>query len=431
MHFHLRHYAASLLAGAVLVSLPFAAGCSLRVGHKTVGEDNTATAGGDGGVTGGPVTGADASPDAGPPPPPPSACARNGNEMKIATGPGGSDTFAWIWDTDHYVVAYNDRTTGNGDIYTVLLKADGSPMGAPQVVESTDAISDLPNLVKTQNGYLVVWQEGSAGKSAYAHAIDKNGVPVGKGISIGATASNESRPVISAAPGGFAVAFMDKPIGEPTVQVAFLDGNMNLTGPTSFASSSGFPWLAGDENGVGMIWSDRRAGAGFDIHFARLDTKLAPVGETPLRSGVPNDALLGRMIHTTFGFMSAWEDMRGDDNQIFMALTDPNGKQIYNGLVEEPNSGDANWPNIAWTGSAAAVVYYQFRNDDPQIFMSFIDGAGKRVGGLHDLQVSANPKGTMARFPDVVWTGSEFGVAWVDTREGKPELYFAHVTCKN
>lgn len=416
----------TLFTAAILVSssLALATGCSLRLGHKTAGEDNSNNAA-DGGV-GGPAIA-----DAGPAPPPPSACARSGNDFKIVTGSGGTDTFAWLWDGDHYIIAYSDRSTGAGDIYTMLLKADGTPLAAPQVVESTPAASDLPTMVKTQNGFIVVWQEGSAGKSAYAHAIDSHGTPVGQGLSIGATASNESRPVISPAPGGFAVAYMDNPVGEPSVQVAFIDGNMKLTGPTRLASSAGFPWVAGDDKNVAMIWSDRRSGQAFDIHFAKLDTnKLAPEGEVPLRSGVPNDALLGRMIHTSFGFMSAWEDLRGDDNQIYMALTDSDGKQIYNGLVEEPNTGDSNWPNIAWTGSAAGLVYYQWRGDDPQIFISFIDGAGKRVGGLHDLAVSMNPKGSMARFPDVQWTGSEFGVAWIDTREGRPELYFAHVTCK-
>ena len=60
--------------------------------------------------------------------------------------------------------------------------------------------------------------------------------------------------------------------------------------------------------------------------------------------------------------------------------------------------------------------------------MSFVDAKGSRVGGLHDLQVSNGQRGT-SKFPDVVWTGQEFGVLYVDTRDGAPALWFQRVAC--
>jgi hypothetical protein len=111
-----------------------------------------------------------------------------------------------------------------------------------------------------------------------------------------------------------------------------------------------------------------------------------------------------------------------------MALTDPNGKDTGGGLVEQPDTGDANWPHMAWSGEYGAVVYYQWRDSTPQIFMTFVDGSGKRVFGP-DLQVSATPNGKWARFPDVDWDGKEFGVAWIDSRDGTTQLYFQRVAC--
>jgi hypothetical protein len=178
-----------------------------------------------------------------------------------------------------------------------------------------------------------------------------------------------------------------------------------------------------------MLWSDHRTNE-FDIHFGALDpTKLDVSGDVAVRTGAKNDALLGRMIKTDVGYISAWEDMRASDNQIFFAITREDGSIVYEGLAEEPDSGDANWPNMAWTGSSAGIVYYQWRGSQPQIFISFIDGTGKRVGGLHDLQVSHTTR--TARFPDVKWNGTSFGVAWIDTRDGRPELYFAQVSCQS
>jgi hypothetical protein len=120
--------------------------------------------------------------------------------------------------------------------------------------------------------------------------------------------------------------------------------------------------------------------------------------------------------------------MRSGDNEIQMALVDPQGHKIGGGLVEEPDSGDANWPNMAWTGTSAGIVYYQFRTGRPQIFMSFVDATGARVGGLHDVQVSDGTSG-WSKYPDVAWTGRQFGVMYVDTRDGTPDLWLQSVAC--
>src|SRR5579862_1583633 len=77
---------------------------------------------------------------------PPPACARVGNELKLPFGEG-SQAFSFVWDVDHYVVAYADSMSGNGDIYVARLAADGSAMGTPVAVESTPAQSDLPDLI--------------------------------------------------------------------------------------------------------------------------------------------------------------------------------------------------------------------------------------------------------------------------------------------
>jgi hypothetical protein len=93
-------------------------------------------------------------------------------------------------------------------------------------------------------------------------------------------------------------------------------------------------------------------------------------------------------------------------------------------------TGAANWPHLAWAGSSAGIAYYQFRSGGPQIFMTFIDALGARVGGAADAQISNTPPGAEAKYPDVQWTGSGFGILWVDTRDGHPELYFNQALCQ-
>jgi hypothetical protein len=360
----------------------------------------------------------------------PSACARLGDERKMPFG-AGATSFSLVWDSDHYVVAYSDPSMGNGDIYVARLAADGSLAGSPVVVDATPAVSDLPNLLKTRSGYLVAWQEGTAGKAVVARALGPDATPVGAPVAIASTQSSQSRPVLSHAPGGgIAIAWMDSFQGKGAVQVALLDASLKMMGPQRVAPNDvdGWPWIAGDDTTLAAVWSDKTGGP-YDVHFATLDpASLATSAPSSLRGRATHDALLPRMVRTSFGFLAAWEDMRGADNQIYMALVDPGGKLVGGGLVEEPNSGDANWPNVAWTGDQAGIVYYQWRDNRPQIFMSLVDQTGARVRGLKDVQVSNGASG-WSKYPDVAWNGSQFAVMYVDDRDGAPALWFQRVSC--
>jgi hypothetical protein len=362
---------------------------------------------------------------------PPSACARVGDETKLAFG-AGSTSFAFAWDKDHYVVVFSDPAHGSGDIYAARMDRNGSLLGPPLAVESTPAVSDLPSLTVTSSGYLVVWQEGSAGKAVYAHALGPDASPKGAGVSIAATQADQSRPVVRSSPGGDPiVVWMDSIDGQGDVWLAVVDpSSLAVTAPQRIApaDADAWPWVAGNATSAGMVWSDMTSST-YSMRFASFDaTRRTLSPPLSLRGNAKNNAQLARMITTSQGFLAAWEDVGDDGNQIRMALLLPNGNQYAGGVVEEPNSGDANWPNLAWTGSATGIVYYQWRGSRPQIFMSFVTTAGVRVGGLHDLQVSNGSSG-WSRFPDVVWTGTEFGVMYVDTRDGPPALWFQRVAC--
>src|SRR5579884_984876 len=152
-----------------------------------------------------------------------SACQRVGGEKKLPFG-AGATAFAVTWDTDHYVVVYADPSTGDGDIYAAKLSKDGSVVGGPVVVEATPAASDLPSVIKTQAGYMVVWQEGSAGLTVYAHALGPDATPVGSGVTIAATQASQARPVLARTPGGaVAVSWMDTFDGKGGVELAVVD----------------------------------------------------------------------------------------------------------------------------------------------------------------------------------------------------------------
>lgn len=362
----------------------------------------------------------------------PSLCHLAGGEQKLAFG-AGSQSFAFAWDHDHYVVVYGDPSQGDGDVFVAKMSAEGKLLGTPVDIDPTPAASDLPALLRTSGGWLVAWQEGTAGKSVFAHALDGNANPTGSGASIASTDSDQSRPVLADAPGGHvAVAWMDQDGSAGSAQVALVDpSSLSVMQQQRIdpSAADGWPWLAGDSHALGLAWCDGN-GTNYDVQFEALDpAKLSPSHRVSLRGTAHNGGMLPRMISTGHGFLAAWEDMRNTtQNQIFAAAVSYDGTRSPGGLVETQNTGDANWPSLAWANNAAAVVYYQWRDSRPQIFLTLVDATGARIPDSADLRISNGDAG-WSKFPSVVWTGSDLGVMYVDTRNGAPALWFQRVTC--
>jgi hypothetical protein len=363
----------------------------------------------------------------------PPVCTSMGGDLQVSSG-SGVKSFAWLWDNDHFVVIYSDLATG--DMWVVTLGADGTPAGPAQLLEDTAQTASHPAIVKIGTGYVTAWEEGAPAalsRVLRVRALDAGTRPMGPlSTQVASSMSSEVRPVLAQGPGGAVLAWMDVSMGRKTVLLAPLDGSLRLGAIQRLGTASGdtgWPSLAGDASGFAAVWSDARRGGLYDIRLARFDDKMTNMMETPIRTA-NGDARLGRLMKTPFGYMTAWEDTRNGDNEIYMSVNDQQGNQLSENLVEEPNTGDANWPNMAWNGSAAGIVYYQFRNGAPQIYMSFVDAMGKRVAGGADVQVSKSPSGKSARYPDVQWTGSAFAVAWIDSRNGPTQLFFNRVTCK-
>jgi hypothetical protein len=222
-------------------------------------------------------------------------------------------------------------------------------------------------------------------------------------------------------------------VGDSVVNLGLLDGEMGLRADipsrvVSQNSRTGYPWLAGTSDKLAMLWTSDVDGRS-DTFFSDVSSTLSMGSPTRVRDNeAVNAALLGRLAITDFGYVAAWEDFRSGTEEIYMSVLDESGHSKGVGLVEEPETGNANWPHIAWTGTNFAIVYYQFRNGRPQVFLTYLDSNGVRLAAAADAQISSTTN--WARYPDVAWTGSDFGVMWIDSRTGTTELFFNRAVCK-
>lgn len=368
----------------------------------------------------------------------PSLCERTTLDQRVTFA--GADSFAFVWVDDHYQVVYEDHATH--DIFAVKLSRAGVVMGTAVPVEQTAGTSSLPVLLRTGAGFVVAWQEEEV-PAVRTHGLTLDGAPAGAGQQIAVARSSQMRPVLSSSPAGVAISWMDQAveskannddIGTSSTYLGLLDANYALRTDVPVrqlgdGNQAGYPWLAGSDSALEILYSATTMKT--DVYVASVDTSASTISigvAGDIRdTTAANAALLGRLTRTDFGYLASYEDHRNGEAEIQLGLLDATGKRYAGGLVEEPATGNANWPHQAWTGSAAGIVYYQFRSGRPQIFMTFIDQTGARIGGAADMQVSDTP--ASSRFPSVQWDGSQFGVLWIDSRNTPVELYFNSAVC--
>ena len=92
-------------------------------------------------------------------------------------------------------------------------------------------------------------------------------------------------------------------------------------------------------------------------------------------------------------------------------------------LTSDPD--DSIDPDVIWTGTGYGVVWTDTRDGgEPEIFFALLNTAGFRTTA--DIQITdedASPR--VARRPRLAWTGSAFGVTWTDNRGGIDDGWFA------
>ena len=86
----------------------------------------------------------------------------------------------------------------------------------------------------------------------------------------------------------------------------------------------------------------------------------------------------------------------------------------------------ANFPDVAWTGSHDVVVYYQFRDGPPAIYLSLVT-KDLAAAASQDLKISGD--GMAARYPRLARTGDPEGTIGVVYVEKDGPIRAALITC--
>jgi hypothetical protein len=382
------------LAGLTLGLICLAAGC----GGETKGTTSTGSTGTGAGTTTGGIA---------------PKCAVGARDVLVSVGAGSAPAVAF--GGDRYLVAWTSTVKDAGDIRVALLDAKGAKVTEQALAEGAGE-SSYPSVIADGNGFLVVWQDkGVSGAVVNGRRVDAQGMPQGAAFEIAKSTSVDARP--SAAPGslGNAIAWADM----ASSTLALVSGGIVL-GKTAIDSGVN-PALGSGGGALGITWV-----AGSKLGASMLAGPGAPLAPVMFREAVGKANAPRVTVHDDGSLAVAWEDNRaGDGNEsVYLVRID---KSAHAGAEKRiPMSAEsANYPDVAWTGTHDAVVYYQFRGGPPSIYLSLI-GPDLAADG-QDLKISGD--GLAARYPRIVRAGDSAGTLGVVYAEKDGPIRASLVTC--
>jgi hypothetical protein len=386
------------IAWLALGAISLAAGC----GGETTGTTGAGSAGS--GTGGGSSTGGG----------PAAQCSVGVRDVLVSDVAGTSPTVAFAGD--HYLVVWTSTAKDAGDIRMALLDAKGAKVTEQAVAEGAGE-SAFPSVVaEAGGGFLVVWQDKSAsGAVVNGRRVDAQGMPKGAAFQIAASTSAEARPNAAPTTGGAAVAWTDA----TTSTIGMLTGEM-ITSKTPIDQGTA-PTIGGSGANLGATWV-----AGSKVGASAMTSPGAPLTPVMFRNAVGKANAPRVAVHDDGTLTVVWEDNRaGDGNEtVYLTRIDKSAQAgMEKRLPMSPTS--ANYPDVAWTGSHEVIVYYQFRDGPPAIYLSLI--APDLASSGQDLKISG--EGMPARYPRITRTGDANGTLGVVYAEKDGPIRASLIAC--
>lgn len=188
------------------------------------------------------------------------------------------------------------------------------------------------------------------------------------------------------------------------------------------------PSVAWNGNAYGIAWRDGRDKNGDtnnEIYFAAVDatgSKISPDRRVTMALGNSRSPSL---VWTGTGYGLAWVDDRDGNDAIFFARLSRDGIKLGQDIRVTAMPGLSTHPALTWTGAEYGIAYQDLRDMNSEIYFSRLDREGVRIG--NEVRITADPG--VSELPSLAWTGSEYGLAWVDDRiaTSNKEIFFARL----
>jgi hypothetical protein len=182
--------------------------------------------------------------------------------------------------------------------------------------------------------------------------------------------------------------------------------------------------LAWNGTEYGIIWADNRDGS-WKIFFNRISAEGELIGSNVRITNTSGGSRDTSFVWTGTEYGVAWEDSRDGNEEIYFNRISASGGLIGSDVRISNASGGSRDASLIWTGTEYGIAWEDFRDGNWEIYFSRISAEGDLIGS--HLRVT-NAYGE-SRNASLVWTGTGYGISWEDFRGENWNIYFARMSC--
>jgi hypothetical protein len=268
---------------------------------------------------------------------------------------------------------------------------------------------------------------GGGGGGGWFCDPDVGSNKIGSDLRVTSDASNSFYSSLSWTGSEFGVSWHDYRDGNREIYFARFSAAGTKIGSdlrvTSDASQSFYTSLSWTGSEFGVSWMEDRDG-NWEIYFARVSADGAKIGSDLRVTSASGSSRYPSLSWTGSEFGVSWEDYRDGDEEIYFARVSADGAKIGSDLRVTSVAGCSNESSLIWTGAEFGVSWEDCRDGNYEVYFARVSAAGTKIGS--DLRVSS--PGNSSTDPSLSWTGSEFGVSWIDGQDMNYEIYFARLS---
>ncbi|HVP58341.1 MAG TPA: hypothetical protein VMU02_09605, partial [bacterium] len=345
---------------------------------------------------------------------------------------------AAAFGTSTYMVVWSDPRNGSSyDIYGTRVSTDGIVLDPTGIALTTTAPNqEDPAIAFDGTNYLVVWKDGRNGINGdvYGTRLATDGAVIDSaGIAVSVTAEAQADVAVAFGDSAYLVVWADTRNGVVNIYGARVTPAGAVLDPAGIAICTdpvgqALPTVAFDGSEWLVAWQDSRDGEP-DIYGARVasdGTVLDPSGI--MIASAAGDQVNAAAASNGETFLVVWDDKRsGTSRDIYGAriasdgtVLDPAGIQICVGATDQEYAG------VGFDGTHYLVVWDDLRNLSTwDLYATRLDATGAVLDPA-GIAVSTYPSQEFNAA--VASNGTNFLVAWHDSRNGTKDIYGARVT---
>jgi len=348
-----------------------------------------------------------------------------GSPFVISNAVGSQLAAALAFDGTNYLAVWQDDRSGSGtDIYAARISPAGTVLDTSGFAVSAQASNQLnPSVEFNGASYVVVWEDYrnllTTGIDLYGAKVTPGGAVLDTaGLGLVQAPSTQAQPALTRLGNQYVLVWQDQRSGNLDVYAARLDTNATVLDPAGLAvmtapgTQSTVAVAANGTNAL-ITWSDDPTA---DIIGARVTagaslTVLDPSGFTVSLS--PNSETSPAVAFDGTNFLVVWQDNRGSGFDLYGVrisgsgtVLDPSGFPISGALGHQRN------PAVAFDGTNFLVAWEDTRNNPASdIFAARVSPAGT-VLDANGLSIC--PRSGAQEHPAVGFDGTNYLVVWDD-----------------